>query len=197
LSKIFDPYFTAKQKGSGLGLAVTYSIIKNHDGYIGVESKLGVGTKLHIYIPVNDSKISELINLVKESPVEGKGRILVMDDEEIVRGVLFEMLSQIGYEVGFARDGSEAIDLYIKAKDGDKPFDVIIMDLTIAGGMGGKEAIKKLLEIDPDVRAIVSSGYSNDPVMSDYMKYGFIGVVNKPYKTEELSTTVHQVLNGA
>jgi CheY-like chemotaxis protein len=114
-----------------------------------------------------------------------------------VRGVLFEMLSQIGYEVGFARDGSEAIDLYIKAKDGDKPFDVIIMDLTIAGGMGGKEAIKKLLEIDPDVRAIVSSGYSNDPVMSDYMKYGFIGVVNKPYKTEELSTTVHQVLNGA
>jgi signal transduction histidine kinase/CheY-like chemotaxis protein len=197
LSKIFDPYFTTKQKGSGLGLAVTYSIIKNHDGYIGVESKLGVGTKLHIYIPVNDSKISELINLVKESPVEGKGRILVMDDEEIVRGVLFEMLSQIGYEVGFARDGSEAIDLYIKAKDGDKPFDVIIMDLTIAGGMGGKEAIKKLLEIDPDVRAIVSSGYSNDPVMSDYMKYGFIGVVNKPYKTEELSTTVHQVLNGA
>ncbi|MBI2485738.1 MAG: PAS domain S-box protein [Deltaproteobacteria bacterium] len=196
LSKIFDPYFTTKQKGSGLGLAVTYSIIRNHDGYIGVESKLGVGTKFYIYIPVNDSKISELINLVNESPVEGKGRILVMDDEEIVRGVLLEMLSQIGYEVGCARDGSEAIDLYIKAKECDTPFDVIIMDLTIAGGMGGKEAIKKLLEIDPDVKAIVSSGYSNDPVMSDYMKYGFIGVVNKPYKIGELSKTVYQVING-
>jgi PAS domain S-box-containing protein len=195
LSKIFDPYFTTKQKGSGLGLAVTYSIIRNHEGYIGIESKLGVGTKFHVYIPVNDSRVSKVINLVKESPLQGRGRILVMDDEEIVRGVLLEILNQIGYEVACARDGSEAIDLYTQAKECGRPFDAVIMDLTIVGGMGGQEAIRKLLEIDPDVRAIVSSGYSNDPVMSDYAKYGFSGVVNKPYKIEELSTTVHDVIN--
>lgn len=196
LSKIFDPYFTTKQKGSGLGLAVTYSIITNHDGYIGVESKLGIGTKFYIYLPVNDSNMTRLINLAKVNPIEGKGRILVMDDEEIVRGVLSEMLSQIGYEVRCARDGSEAIDLYEEAKQSNKPFSAIIMDLTVPGGMGGKEAIKKLLEIDPEAKALVSSGYSNDPVMSEYKKYGFMGVVNKPYKMEELSRSVYEVING-
>ncbi|HEX3035747.1 MAG TPA: response regulator [Thermodesulfobacteriota bacterium] len=195
LSKVFDPYFTTKQKGSGLGLAIVHSIIKNHDGYIGVESEIGMGTKFHIYLPACYKKASELVSAQKQSAIEGRGRVLIMDDEELVRVILSDMLSQVGYEVEFTSDGNGVIELYGKAKESGKPFDVVIMDLTIPGGMGGKEAIKKLFEIDPKVRAIVSSGYSNDPVMSEYRKYGFRGVVAKPYKIEELSKTVYEVKN--
>jgi PAS domain S-box-containing protein len=196
LSKVFDPYFTTKQKGSGLGLAIVHSIIKNHNGYIGVESEIGVGTRFHIYLPACDKNVSELAGVGEESVIEGVGRILIMDDEELVRGILSDMLGQLGYEVEFTSDGRRAIELYREAKESDKPFDVVIMDLTIPGGMGGKEAIGKLLEVDPNVKAVVSSGYSNDPVMSEYGKYGFKGVVSKPYKIEELSKTVHEVKNG-
>jgi len=194
LSKIFDPYFTTKHKGSGLGLTTAYSIIKNHDGYIGVESKLGVGTKFYIYLPASE-KGAPAKSDMKERPVVGKGRILVMDDEDAIREVLGEALGQIGYEVEFARDGAEAVELYRRTKENNRCFDVIIMDLTIPGGMGGKEAIGKLLEVDPWVKAIVSSGYSNDPIMSEYRKYGFRGVATKPYKIEELSKILHEVIS--
>ena len=193
LPKIFDPYFTTKQKGSGLGLTSAYSIIKNHDGYISVESKPGEGTSFYIYLPASEKEISER-KPQEEKPLFGQGRILVMDDEEIVRNVAGEMLKSIGYKVEFARDGAEAIEMYKNAKESGNAFDAVIMDLTIPAGMGGKEAIKKLLEIDPEAKAIVSSGYSNDPVMSDFRRYGFMGVVAKPYETKELGEVIYKTI---
>ncbi|MBA7540020.1 Sporulation initiation phosphotransferase F [subsurface metagenome] len=116
-----------------------------------------------------------------------------MDDEEPVRSVLSEMLGSIGYKISLAEDGAEAVELYSKAKASNRPFDVVFMDLTVPGGMGGKEAVKVLLEIDPDVKVIVTSGYSNDPVMADYKSFGFAGVVAKPFKLEDLSETLKDV----
>ena len=195
LTKIFDPYFTTKQKGSGLGLATTYSIIKNHSGHIAVESKLSVGTTFYIYLPA--SKEQTLIKKeVEETPVAGSGKILVMDDETDIRESISEALTLLGYEICLAGDGAKAIELYKKARESGNPFSAVIMDLTISGGMGGKEAIKNLIEIDPEVKAIVSSGYSNDPVMSDFMKYGFRDVITKPYKIKDLSRVLHRVITG-
>ncbi|MBE9546567.1 MAG: response regulator, partial [Proteobacteria bacterium] len=190
LSRIFDPYFTTKQKGTGLGLTTVYSIIDKHDGHITAESELGVGTTFHIYLPASGKEITKSKDM-ETHILTGKGKILVMDDEEIVRDIVGEMLKHLGYEVAFAEDGAEAIEMYRNS-----PFDVVMMDLTIPGGMGGKEAIKKLLEIDPGARAIVSSGYSNDPVMANFEKYGFAGVVSKPYKIEELGKALYKVITG-
>ncbi len=195
LPRIFDPYFTTKQKGSGLGLTTVYSVIKNHEGYIGVDSELGVGTKFIIYLPATEEK--EAQNGHERGVVsEGVGRVLVMDDEESVREVAGEMLKHLGYEVEYAGNGSEAIEKYNKVMEKGKAFDVVIIDLTIPGGMGGKEAMELLLNIDPSVKAIVSSGYSNDPVMSEYVRYGFKGVVCKPYRMEELGKTVQEVMKS-
>jgi len=193
LPKIFDPYFTTKHKGSGLGLATAYSVIKKHDGHITAESETGIGTTFHIYLPASKEKV--LTKKVKdEKPLTGKGRILVMDDEEVVREVAGLMLRTIGYEVEFARDGVEAIELYKRAMESGEPFEAAIIDLTVPGGMGGKEAIKNLLEIDPNVKAIVSSGYSTDPIMSEFEQYGFKGVIAKPYQIEELSRMVSEII---
>ncbi len=195
LDKIFDPYFTTKQKGSGLGLATCYSIINNHNGLITTESKLGVGTTFHILLPASDKKEVPKKH-VPEKPLTGRGRILVMDDEEIVRQAVEAVLNYLGYEVALVEDGLEAIERYTKARDAGQPFDAVIMDLTIPGGMGGKEAIEKLLEIDPAVKAIVSSGYANDPIMADYKRYGFCGVAPKPYRLQEMSNLLHEVVFG-
>lgn len=198
LPKIFDPYFTTKQKGSGLGLATTYSIIKKHGGYIGVESKLGVGTTFSIYLPASRKEIPPPKDSteagIEVNPEMSRKRILIMDDEEILREVTGQILEQMGYEVALSRDGVEAIELYKKAMESHRPFEVVIMDLTIPGGMGGKETLRRLLEINPRVKAIVSSGYSNDPIMAEYKQYGFSGVISKPYKIEELSQTLHKVI---
>jgi signal transduction histidine kinase/CheY-like chemotaxis protein len=196
VQKIFDPYFTTKQKGSGLGLATSYSIIIKHNGLITVDSAVGAGTTFSVYLPASDGKA------VSEAPAEemfcsGNGRVLVMDDEEMIREAAGEILEYAGYDVGFAKDGAEAIALYGKAKDSGRPFDAVIMDLTVPGGMGGKEAVTELLMIDPLVRAIVSSGYSNDPIMADYGKFGFSGVVSKPYTTGKLSSAVRKVMEGS
>jgi two-component system cell cycle sensor histidine kinase/response regulator CckA len=194
LQKIFDPYFTTKQKGSGLGLATAYSIIKRHDGYIEVESELGAGSTFKIYLPAYSREAFIGRGPRQRIPVQGKGKILLMDDEELVRKVAGEMLEVLGYDVEFARDGTAAIELYEKAKRSAQPFEVIILDLTVPGGMGGKETIRKLIEIDPGTKAIVSSGYSNDPVMAEFGKYGFRAVVAKPYKIEELGQILHEVI---
>jgi PAS domain S-box-containing protein len=193
LSRIFDPYFTTKQTGSGLGLSTSYSIIKNHGGYITVESELHVGTKFVIYLPAKGHAVSA--EAKPEQPIKkGRGRVLIMDDKIEVREAAGEMLRHIGYEVEFAKDGSEALKLYKRAKMEGMPFDTVIMDLTVPGGMGGKEAIEKLLVFDPGVKAIVSSGYSSDPILEKYKKYGFKGVLPKPYEMGKLSDVLYGVL---
>ncbi|MGO9396072.1 MAG: PAS domain S-box protein, partial [Desulfobaccales bacterium] len=157
LNQIFDPYFSTKQKGSGLGLATGYSIIKNHSGHIQVESQLGVGATFHIYLPATDKGVPAA-DPETAKPAMGHGKVLVMDDEEMVREVLGGMLSRLGYQADFACDGSQAIEKFVKAQEAQQGFDAVILDLTIPGGMGGKEAIQGLLKIDPQVKAIVSSG---------------------------------------
>ncbi len=194
LDKIFDPYFTTKQEGSGLGLASTYSVIKNHGGYITVESEMGGGAGFRFYLPASRHKL-RAPREAKDRIYKGKGKILVMDDDEDVRDSVGEALRLFGYQVAFASDGEETIDLYKKEKDSGSGFDAVIMDLTIPGGMGGAEAVKKLRKINPTLKALVSSGYSNSPVMSDYGKYGFSGVILKPYKIEDLSRVLHLVIS--
>lgn len=195
IDKIFDPYFTTKQQGNGLGLATAYSIIRNHDGLITVKSEAGAGTIFDVYLPCSNEEVL-IGEHTEESIIAGRGKILVMDDEETVRNVIGEMLNVIGYEACFARDGSEAIDLYRKAQKKKEPFNAVLMDLTVIGGMGGKEAVQKLIETDPDVKAIVSSGYSNDPIMANFKKYGFCDVIAKPYEVQELSRTLNKVINA-
>jgi len=195
IKKIFDPYFTTKVEGSGLGLAVTYSIIKNHDGYITVNSEEGVGTTFTVYLPASGKELFKG-KAAEDVAVAGTGRVLIMDDEEMVRRVAGEMLNKLGYAVGFARDGAEAIELYKSAKESAQPFDLVIMDLTIPGGMGGMETIQRLIDLNPGIKAIVSSGYSDDQVMSDYRRHGFAGVLIKPYKINQLSESIRKVLTS-
>jgi PAS domain S-box-containing protein len=195
ITKIFDPFFTTKQKGSGLGLASCYSILVNHGGYITAVSETGAGATFTFYLPAS-AKTIEHKEVAGEVNSDGKGRILVMDDEDIIRDMAQELLSGMGYEVELAGDGVEALNRYQEARASGAPVDAVIMDLTIPGGMGGEEAIQKLLAIDPEARAIVSSGYSNNPIMADYKKYGFSGVLAKPYKITELSAVLQSVMNG-
>jgi PAS domain S-box-containing protein len=193
LGKIFDPYFTTKQKGSGLGLATSYSIIRNNSGYISVESKVGKGTSFYVYLPaVQAGKLPQ--ERVAPEVIMGQGRVLIMDDDEMVRDMLGEMLDKLGYEADSAVNGEEAIKKYQEALEANRPFSAAIFDLTVPGGMGGKEAISRLLEIDPQIKAIVSSGYSDDPIMANFQKFGFIGVISKPYRVIELSKILSEVL---
>lgn len=194
LTKIFDPYFTTKPNGNGLGLATVYSIIKKHNGYITVDSKQNVGTTFFIYLPASD--IEFLASSKKRVRLhDTKGKVLVMDDEQMVRDVVGEMLNLLECEVVFAADGQTAIELYQQACNNNCPFDVVLMDLTVPGGMGGEEALKELKKIDPQVKAIVSSGYADAPIIAHYQEYGFQGFVAKPYNIEELSETLRKVMN--
>lgn len=193
IKKVFDPYFTTKQKGSGLGLTVVYAIIDKHNGRITVDSKLGSGTTFSIYLPgVHGMKPEPEAATGRIEP--GVGKILVMDDEDYIRELSSDMLTEMGYTATAARNGEEAIQSYKEALESGQAFDAVILDLTIPGGMGGKETIKALLEIDHDVKAIVSSGYSNDPVMANCSQYGFRNALKKPYRIGEMSEALNSVL---
>ncbi|MEJ2690208.1 MAG: response regulator [Deltaproteobacteria bacterium] len=197
VDKIFDPYFSTKSKGSGLGLTICHSIVTKHSGKIEVASDSGKGTVFSIYLPTSSDNIS--ITAQQRKPEKsGKARkmakILIMDDEEIVREVTQEMLSYAGHRVSLAENGSEAIRLYKEAQAANDPFDLTIMDLTIPGGMGGMEAIKEILSINPEAKVIVSSGYSDDPVMASFKKYGFCEAIVKPYQLDDLLKTIDKVL---
>jgi len=194
LPRIFDPYFTTKPAGSGLGLATAFAVVRNHDGYITVTSEEGRGTTFHVYLPAAE-RLGELsADAVDQEPICGSGRILVLDDQESILHLAEEMLRRLGYEADVATDGEAALLKYRAALGTDRPYRAVIMDLTVPGRMGGSEAVRELLEMDPAARAIVSSGYSEDPVMADYGRYGFCGVVTKPYEISELSRVLHAAI---
>jgi two-component system, cell cycle sensor histidine kinase and response regulator CckA len=196
LQKIFDPYFTTKQKGSGLGLATSYSIVKNHEGYLFVESELGAGTTFSIYLLASDKPAAQKITL-ESSPLAGRGKILIMDDEPVLRKMIGDMLKYLGYESEAAANGSEALELYRQARQAGSAFDAVILDLTVPGEMGGAEAAEKLHRLDPQVRCIVSSGYSTDPIMAEYQEHGFVAVIAKPYQIAELNEVLIRVIGKA
>lgn len=195
LDKIYDPYFTTKHEGNGLGLAVTHSIIIQHKGHIAADSKQGQGTTVTIYLPAfKQKKLKE--QKEEPLPVGGKAKILFMDDDKMVRTMANEMLSHYGYEVFLAQDGQEAITLYRESLKDDAHIDLVIMDLTVPGGMGGKETIKEIIAANPQVKAIVSSGYSNNPIMANYGEYGFSAAVSKPYRQEELIKVINRIIGN-
>jgi len=189
LQRIWDPYFTTKPigsaRGKGLGLAICYSIVKRHDGFIDFKSEPGVGSNFFVYLPASPQ--GDSIEKAKKYRNDTRGgRILFMDDDETVRNATGIVLNYLGYEVEYAKDGREAIDLYRTAKEKGWPFYAVILDLYVPEGMGGKEAMGELLAIDPSIRAIVSSGYSDDPFVVEFRKYGFFGTVDVPYDFEKL-----------
>jgi two-component system, cell cycle sensor histidine kinase and response regulator CckA len=195
MSKIFDPYFTTKQKGSGLGLATSYSIIKNHGGLIEVKSEQNRGTTFSIYLPA--SRGAEItVEPTATIPASTKKlRVLLMDDENFVRSVAQEMLKVLCHEVEYAENGERAIELFSQARDAGRPFDLVILDLTVKGGMGGEKAIAKIRDIDPNVKAVVSSGYADNPVVADYRAYGFSAVLSKPYRLDALRDCLNLFLS--
>ncbi len=199
LSRIFDPYFTTKQEGSGLGLATVYAVVKKHGGYIEVESEVGRGTRFRIWLPATRESVRrKALTTVPFGPSAKamNGRVLLMDDEPGIREMAAQLLKRIGFEVETTADGAAAVEAYREAISTGRRFDLVIMDLTVPGGMGGLPAMRKLQEIDSNVRAIVSSGYSSDPVLSDHRAYGFAGMIPKPYRITDFAKVIRQVLEG-
>ena len=195
LDKIFDPYYTTKQFGNGLGLTTAFSIIKNHQGHITVASESGKGTSFHLYLPAAKTAAQKSSAKVSTMPIRGQGRILVMDDEASIREVLSHMLHKLGYEAVCVKDGLQALEAYKLALQKNDIFDAVILDLTIPNGLGGKETLGLLLQLDRHIQAVVSSGYGDDPIMANYRKFGFKSVIAKPYKISELGLVLHTVLS--
>ncbi len=188
LAKIFDPYFSTKATGTGLGLATAYSIILRHKGQIRVHSAIGEGTTFTIYLPSHGESSEETAPVVQDSTrIHHGGAVLVMDDEQMIREIATAMLGHLGYEVTTCSSGEEAIELYRASMQSKTPYVAVIMDLTIPGGLGGKQASEQILALEPNAHLIVSSGYSNDPIMANYKKYGFRGAIAKPYSIGEFA----------
>ena len=198
LDRIFDPYFSTKQTGSGLGLATVYSIIHKHGGFISVNSKQGKGTIFTLYLPASKIQQQQEEKLLETQPytTKQKAKILAMDDEEMILCVTSKMLKKFGFSVETAPDGKKAIEMYKRSMDEGEPFDIVIMDLTIPGGMGGEEAIKELLAFDPNAKAIVSSGYAEDHIVANYAEHGFKAVVSKPYNINQLRDVLCRILKN-
>lgn len=199
LGRIFDPYFTTKKNGSGLGLATVHSIVKKHAGHISAESEPGKGTIFHVWLPAAEA------NAPLERPLFSNGlvsvaaagaRVLIMDDEEFIRDLGCSILKRCGYKPVAVADGAAAVTEYGRARTAKEPYAAVILDLTIPGGMGGKQALDELLKLDPAVKAIVSSGYSNDLVLANYQAHGFRGMVSKPYDVTDFAHAVERVLKG-
>jgi CheY-like chemotaxis protein len=201
VGRIFDPYFSTKemggQRGMGLGLSIANSIIEQHEGRIIVEAPSGEGALFHVFLPASLSACGAA-DLPEPATVSDQsvfsGRILVMDDEDMIRKLAGSMLGKLGFETRFARNGEEAIAAYEAAMQAGRPFEAVILDLTVKGGMGGKDTIRRLCALDPSVKAIVSSGYANDPGVTHYSDYGFCGVVTKPYRFDELRQILETIL---
>ena len=193
--RIFDPFFTTKTNGSGLGLASAFSIIKRHQGFITVESELGRGSTFKIYLPATSNKIKST-KTPDTIDYKGKGKILVMDDENFVRDTASDMISFFGFDVVCVKDGTEVLKEYKTAHKNRDPYNAVILDLTIPGGMGGELAVKKLLNFDPNVTAIVASGYSTDPIMANYSSYGFKARLTKPYNLQEVGNVLRSTVRN-
>jgi PAS domain S-box-containing protein len=196
IERIFDPYYTTKQHGSGLGLAITHSIVKKHDGQINVESQIGTGTTFRIYLPASEEHLKSDSFLAAADSQPKKARIMIMDDEEQIRKISQAMIQSMGHDAILAKDGSEAAHLFEQMINNESSVDLIIMDLTIPGGMGGKEAVKNILSLDPNAKVVVSSGYSNAPIMSAPQEYGFFGTLVKPYRRKDLEKVIREVLTS-
>jgi len=195
IDKVFDPYFTTKSGGSGLGMASSFSIVKKHGGFLFADAEEGVGTCFSLYLPVSDSvQLATPDNVININQSKVKGRVMIMDDQEMLHEVAEAMLEELGYQTVHALNGAEAIKLYRDCASSNEPIDVVIMDLTIPGGMGGEEAVHGVLSIDKSAKVIVCSGYSNDSVMARFADYGFKGALSKPYNIDELDSMLNKMM---
>jgi CheY-like chemotaxis protein len=195
LGRVFDPFFSTKPGGSGLGLTSSYWIVQRHGGTITVDSVLGTGSQFAVYLP-RSSVAPDAAEGPAHELAPGCGRVLFMDDDEPIRDFVAILLAQLGYDVESTADGAEAIERFERARAAGRPFDVVVLDLTVPAGLGGKETLARLLAIDPQVRAIVCSGYSNDPILADHRAYGFAAALAKPYVSQALSRVLRDVLTG-
>lgn len=196
LPKIFDPYFTTKSTGNGLGLAVVHSVIQNHGGEITVRSSPGVGTEFTVRLPAVKAEVSATEFMIRTTSPTGN-RILVMDDDESVRDVLTQLIARLGYQVTAVADGAAVVERYVEARRAGAPFHLVVLDLNVVGGMGGEETLRHLRALDPGVRAVVSSGYSDNAIMAEYLAHGFKGVVAKPYTINQLAEALRAGLAAA
>jgi CheY-like chemotaxis protein len=193
LPRIFDPFFTTKDQGSGLGLAVAYSIVKKHGGHMDVESESGRGTTFHVYLPASTKDQPGPI-VAKQTIHRGGGKVLLVEDEEPVMAVTRKMLASMGYDVVSASNGAEAIERFRRERAGGRPCDLAVVDLTMSGGMGGVELVAELSKIDSSVRAVAATGYSEDQVVAHPERYGFAAVIVKPFNLDQLGRTLQKVM---
>ncbi len=177
----------------GLGLTVVYAIVKRHEGHISMRSDPTIGTVVEVHLPASETKPDQTTMYSQSEGLSGGGKVLFMEDDEMVRDIEGKLLNYLGYEVRLANDGAEAIKLFREAKDDRRPFDLVILDLTVRAGMGGKEAIRALLQVDPSVKAIATSGYFDNPVMANVAEYGFRGALAKPFQIEEVRAVLQRV----
>jgi CheY-like chemotaxis protein len=194
LGRIFEPYFTTKEKGSGLGLAISYSIVRAHNGAITVESEPGAGSRFSVYLPASSTRVAAARPVTTDVPASFHGRVLIMDDEDMVAEVAQEMLESIGYTATLTASGREAIATFRAAEEAGEPFDAVILDLTVPGGMGGAEAVGHIKQIRSSVPALVMSGYADDSVLARYGEYGFDGVLPKPFMIPDLRRVLHEAV---
>jgi CheY-like chemotaxis protein/two-component sensor histidine kinase len=196
LDRIFDPYFSTKEKGTGLGLAVCYSIVRAHGGAITVESDVGAGTRFSIYLPASTRPVAHVPELPPPPPRGLRGRVLLMDDDPTVAEVTQEMLESLGYATRTASCGEDAVEQFRHADAQSEPFDTVILDLTVPGGLGGRDTLPQIRAVRPDVRVLATSGYADDPVLANYREYGFDGVLPKPFTLAELARALGEAGAG-